>query len=79
MDTRRHVSIAQLTIIAMLGLLGRHVGWQGNRDSHAKSPQQGQGRRARCDAAVEGLTRHPQMGTVEQPSSDHPVYMGERF
>ena len=28
MDTRRHVSIAQLTSVAMLGLLGRHVGWR---------------------------------------------------
>jgi hypothetical protein len=25
------------------------------------------------------VTRHPQMGTVEQPRSEHPVYMGERL
>jgi hypothetical protein len=33
MDTRRHVSITQPTSVAMLGLLGRYVGSQGNRDS----------------------------------------------
>src|ERR1019366_7249492 len=33
MDTRRHVSITQPASVAMLGLLGSHVGSQGNRDS----------------------------------------------
>jgi len=58
MDTRRHVSITQPTSAAMLGLLGCDVGSQGKRDS----TKAGQEQRARCDAAEEGLTRHPQMG-----------------
>ena len=40
MDTRRHVSITQPTSVAMLGLLGSHVGSQGNRDN-SRLPQQG--------------------------------------
>jgi hypothetical protein len=42
MDTRRHVSIAQLTSVAMLGLLGRHVGWQGNSHSQDVAQIKGQ-------------------------------------
>jgi hypothetical protein len=64
MDTRRHVSITQPTSVAMLGLLGGHVRSQGNRDR----TKQGQERRARCDAAEEGLTHHPQRVAVERPS-----------
>ena len=66
MDTRRHVSITQPTSVAMLGLLGRHVGSQGNRDG-IKAGSAGQGRRARCDAAEEGLTHHPQRVAVKNP------------
>ena len=64
MDTRRHVSITQPTSAAMLGLLGCDVGSQGKRDS----TRAGQEQRARCDAAEEGLTRHPQRVAVERPS-----------
>jgi len=46
------VSITQPISAAMLGLLGSHVGSQGNRDSTGL-PQQGQERRARCNAAEE--------------------------
>jgi hypothetical protein len=63
MDTRRHVSITQPPSVAMLGLLGRYVGSQGNRDS-----TQGARAKARCDAAEEGLTHHPQRVAVERPS-----------
>src|SRR5450756_2383313 len=66
MDTRRHVSITQPASVAMLGLLGSHVGSQGNRDS-TRMPEQGQERRARCDAAGEGLTHHPQRVAVKNP------------
>jgi hypothetical protein len=73
MDTGRHVSIAQPTSVAMLGLLDGHVRSQGNRDS-TKAASAGQERGARCDAAGEGLTRHPQLGTAELPE----VYGGQR-
>jgi hypothetical protein len=66
MDTRRHVSITQPISAAMLGLLGSHVGSQGNRDSTGL-PQQGQERKARCDAAEEGLTHNPQRVAVKNP------------
>ena len=66
MDTRRHVSITQPTGVAMPRLLGGHVGSQGNRDSTTAAA--GQERRARCDAAEEGLTHHPQRVAVERPS-----------
>src|SRR5665213_1308089 len=71
MDTWRHVGITQpisaalLGLLggpALLGLLGGPVGSQGNRDGRT-----GQERRARCDAAEEGLTHHPQRVAVRNP------------
>ena len=74
MDTRRHVSITPAHQCSQAGLAWRSCEIARAIVTAQAAALRGKSEGQRCDAAVEGGTRHPRMGTAKEPG----VSGGER-